>query len=507
MTSSAAAPSWHGTTILSVRKGDRVVVAGDGQVSVGNTIVKANARKVRPLAGGQVIAGFAGATADALTLFERLEGKLEQHPMQLTRACVELAKDWRTDRYLRRLEAMMIVVDRQVSLVLTGTGDVLAGARHRGDRLRRQLCAGRRAGACRRRARCRDDRPQGDGDRCRDLCLHQCQSGGRKPGNRTIRMTDFTPREIVSSSIATSSARARKRAVAIALRNRWRAQAARAGIARRGDAEEHPDDRADRRRQDRDCPAAGAAGECTFIKVEATKFTEVGYVGRDVEQMIRDLLEAGIANADRAPQDVEAEAHLNAERRVLDALVGSQASAATRDAFQRKLRSGELDDKEIEVQVADTGGIPADILGLPGGSVAAIIITDMLSKTFGQRQTRRMSVKASHEVLLQEESDKLLDNDLIVHEAIEMVENSGIVFIDEIDKISARSSGTAPMSAAKVQRDLLPLIEGTTVSTKHGPVRTDHILFIAWARSTSPSPRTSCRSCRAGCRSGSSSRR
>src|SRR5262249_37978877 len=125
MSSSAAAPSWHGTTILSVRKGDRVVVAGDGQVSVGNTIIKANARKGRPLAGGQVIAGFAGATADALTLFERLEGKLEQHPMQLTRACVELAKDWRTDRYLRRLEAMMIVVDRQVSLVLTGTGDVL----------------------------------------------------------------------------------------------------------------------------------------------------------------------------------------------------------------------------------------------------------------------------------------------------------------------------------------------------------------------------------------------
>jgi ATP-dependent HslUV protease, peptidase subunit HslV len=125
MTSRSAAPAWHGTTILSVRKGSRVVVAGDGQVSVGNTIVKANARKVRPLAGGQVIAGFAGATADALTLFERLEGKLEQHPMQLTRACVELAKDWRTDRYLRRLEAMMIVVDRQVSLVLTGTGDVL----------------------------------------------------------------------------------------------------------------------------------------------------------------------------------------------------------------------------------------------------------------------------------------------------------------------------------------------------------------------------------------------
>jgi ATP-dependent HslUV protease ATP-binding subunit HslU len=220
-----------------------------------------------------------------------------------------------------------------------------------------------------------------------------------------------------------------------------------------------------------------------FIKVEATKFTEVGYVGRDVEQMIRDLLEAGIANVRTARRkDVEAEAHLNAERRVLDALVGVQASAATREAFQRKLRSGELDDKEIEVQVADTGGIPAfDIPGLPGGSVGMINISDMLSKTFGQRtKTRRMSVKSSHEVLLQEESDKLLDNDQIVHEAIEMVENSGIVFIDEIDKISARSERHgADVSREGVQRDLLPLIEGTTVSTKHGPVRTDHILFIA----------------------------
>jgi ATP-dependent HslUV protease ATP-binding subunit HslU len=220
-----------------------------------------------------------------------------------------------------------------------------------------------------------------------------------------------------------------------------------------------------------------------FIKVEATKFTEVGYVGRDVEQIIRDLLEAGIANVRTARRkDVEAEAHLNAERRVLDGLVGSQASAATREAFQRKLRTGELDDKEIEIQVADTGGIPAfDIPGLPGGSVGMINLSEMLSKTFGQRtKTRRMTVKASHEVLLQEESDKLLDNDQIVHEAIDSVENSGIVFIDEIDKISARSERHgADVSREGVQRDLLPLIEGTTVSTKHGPVRTDHILFIA----------------------------
>jgi ATP-dependent HslUV protease ATP-binding subunit HslU len=297
-------------------------------------------------------------------------------------------------------------------------------------------------------------------------------------------MTDFSPREIVSElDRHIVGQREAKRAVAIALRNRWRRKQLDASLRE----EVMP----------KNILMIGPTGvgkteiarrlarlaNAPFIKVEATKFTEVGYVGRDVEQIIRDLLEAGIANVRTARRkDVEAEAHLNAERRVLDGLVGSQASAATREAFQRKLRAGELDDKEIEIQVADTGGIPAfDIPGLPGGSVGMINLSEMLSKTFGQRtKTRRMTVKASHEVLLQEESDKLLDNDQIVHEAIDSVENSGIVFIDEIDKISARSERHgADVSREGVQRDLLPLIEGTTVSTKHGPVRTDHILFIA----------------------------
>jgi ATP-dependent HslUV protease ATP-binding subunit HslU len=297
-------------------------------------------------------------------------------------------------------------------------------------------------------------------------------------------MTDFSPREIVSElDRHIVGQREAKRAVAIALRNRWRRKQLEASLRE----EVMP----------KNILMIGPTGvgkteiarrlarlaNAPFIKVEATKFTEVGYVGRDVEQIIRDLLEAGIANVRTARRkDVEAEAHLNAERRVLDGLVGSQASAATREAFQRKLRTGELDDKEIEIQVADTGGIPAfDIPGLPGGSVGMINLSEMLSKTFGQRtKTRRMTVKASHEVLLQEESDKLLDNDQIVHEAIDSVENSGIVFIDEIDKISARSERHgADVSREGVQRDLLPLIEGTTVSTKHGPVRTDHILFIA----------------------------
>jgi ATP-dependent HslUV protease ATP-binding subunit HslU len=297
-------------------------------------------------------------------------------------------------------------------------------------------------------------------------------------------MTDFSPREIVSElDRHIVGQREAKRAVAIALRNRWRRQqlepALREEVMPKNILMIGPTGVGKTEIARRLARLANAP----FIKVEATKFTEIGYVGRDVEQMIRDLLEAGIANVRAARRkDVEAEAHLNAERRVVDALVGAQASAATREAFQRKLRSGELDEKEIDIQVADTGGIPAfDIPGLPGGSVGMINISDMLSKTFGQRtKTRRMAVKASHEVLLQEESDKLLDNDQIVHEAIELVENSGIVFIDEIDKISARSERHgADVSREGVQRDLLPLIEGTTVSTKHGPVRTDHILFIA----------------------------
>jgi ATP-dependent HslUV protease ATP-binding subunit HslU len=199
--------------------------------------------------------------------------------------------------------------------------------------------------------------------------------------------------------------------------------------------------------------------------------------------MIRDLLESGIGMVKTARRKgVEVQAQLNAEARVVEALVGANASEATRESFRKKLRSGDLDGKEIEVQVADTGGFPSfDIPGMPGSSASVINLSDMLGKAFGGRtKTRRMRVKASHEVLLAEESDKLLDQEQIVQEAIDAVENNGIVFLDEIDKICARSERQgADVSREGVQRDLLPLIEGTTVSTKHGPVKTDHILFIA----------------------------
>jgi ATP-dependent HslUV protease ATP-binding subunit HslU len=298
-------------------------------------------------------------------------------------------------------------------------------------------------------------------------------------------MTTFSPREIVSELdrhiVGQHDA---KRAVAIALRNRWRRQQL------EGPMKEEvlpknilmigPTGCGKTEISRRLARLAGAP----FLKVEATKFTEVGYVGRDVEQIVRDLVEVGIAlvKEDKRRQ-VEAKAHVAAEERVLDALVGPAASQATRDAFRRKLRANELDDKEIEIEVqSGGGGLPMfEIPGMPGASVGAINLGDMFGKAFGGRpKTRRVNVRDAYEPLINEESDKLLDQDAVIHEAIRQVENNGIVFLDEIDKITAREGRVgADVSREGVQRDLLPLIEGTTVSTKHGAVKTDHILFIA----------------------------
>ncbi|MDR3439619.1 ATP-dependent protease ATPase subunit HslU [Telmatospirillum sp.] len=296
----------------------------------------------------------------------------------------------------------------------------------------------------------------------------------------------FSPREIVSELdrfiVGQHDA---KRAVAIALRNRWRRQQLSEGLRE----EVLP----------KNILMIGPTGvgkteiarrlarlaQAPFIKVEATKFTEVGYVGRDVEQIVRDLVEnAIIMTRERLRKQVTAKAELAAEERVLDTLVGDNASPETRQKFRKMLREGALNDREIEVQVADSsGGMPTfEIPGMPGAQMGMVNLGDIFGKAFGGRtKTRKMTVTESYEVLIAEESDKLLDQEKVVKEAIEAVENNGIVFLDEIDKICARSGEWkgGDVSREGVQRDLLPLIEGTTVNTKHGPVKTDHVLFIA----------------------------
>jgi len=297
------------------------------------------------------------------------------------------------------------------------------------------------------------------------------------------KIVSFSPREIVSELdrfvIGQSQA---KRAVAIALRNRWRRQ-------------ELPEEIREEVLP-KNILMIGPTGvgkteisrrlsklaEAPFIKVEATKFTEVGYVGKDVEQIIRDLIEISIALVkEKKRKEVLAKAQLAAENRVLEVLVGKNASSATKESYRKRLRVGDLDNNEIEISVQDNAQMPS--FEIPGmqGSVGMVSIGDIFGKGMAKKKKKKMTVKESYEYLIQEESEKLMDNDQVLKEAKFAAENNGIVFLDEIDKVSARSDGRsgADVSREGVQRDLLPLIEGTTVNTKHGPIKTDHILFIA----------------------------
>ena len=299
-------------------------------------------------------------------------------------------------------------------------------------------------------------------------------------------VSSLSPREIVSELdryvVGQNKA---KKAVAIALRNRWRRQAL-----------------SDEMRDEvlpKNILMIGPTGvgkteisrrlsrlaEAPFIKVEATRFTEVGYVGRDVEQIVRDLIEIAIAmEREKKRKEVKAKAELKAEDKVLDALVGNKASVATKESFRKRLRNGDLDNNEIEIEVQDkASGLQSfEIPGMPGGNVGMVNLGDILGKSMGNKKgkKKKMTVKESHDILVAQESDKMIEEDKIIKEAKKTTEENGIVFLDEIDKVSARSDRVGgDVSREGVQRDLLPLIEGTTVSTKHGPIKTDHILFIA----------------------------
>jgi len=296
-------------------------------------------------------------------------------------------------------------------------------------------------------------------------------------------VSSLSPREIVSElDRYVIGQKEAKKAVAIALRNRWRRQAL------KGDMKDEV--------LPKNILMIGPTGvgkteisrrlsklaEAPFIKVEATRFTEVGYVGRDVEQIIRDLLEIAIAiEKERMKKEVYAKAQQTAEERVVDALVGNKASVATRESFRKRLRNGDLDNNEIEIDVNDAASIPSfEIPGMPGANVGMINFSEMLGKAGKKAKKKKMTVKESHEILIAEESDKMIEQDKIIKSAKISTENNGIVFLDEIDKVSARGERIGgDVSREGVQRDLLPLIEGTTVSTKHGTIKTDHILFIA----------------------------
>jgi len=304
-----------------------------------------------------------------------------------------------------------------------------------------------------------------------------------KEKNHLSSVSSLSPREIVSElDRYVIGQKAAKRAVAIALRNRWRRQAL------KGDMKDEV--------LPKNILMIGPTGvgkteisrrlsklaEAPFIKVEATKFTEVGYVGRDVEQIIRDLLELAISiEKERMRKEVRVAAQQAAEERVLDALVGNKASVATRESFKKRLRSGDLDDSEIEIEVTDSPNMPNfEIPGMPGANIGMINISEMLGKNTKKGKKKKINIKESYEILISEESDKLIEQDKIISAAKISTENNGIVFLDEIDKVSARGDRVGgDVSREGVQRDLLPLIEGTSVNTKHGAIKTDHILFIA----------------------------
>ncbi|KAF2282046.1 hypothetical protein GH714_042870 [Hevea brasiliensis] len=468
----------YGTTILCIRQGGSVIIAGDGQVSMGSAIMKTSARKIKRLAGDSVITGFAGATADAFTLFERLEAKLEKHPSQLMRACVELAKDWRRDKYLRRLEAMMIVADKSVSLIISGGGDVLepengiAAIGSGGNfalSAARALCAARdelsldmtlEYIATAAMAVASEICAAGVGNSGPGEIRGSDQSGsepkkigeGIAESEEEYETRDLSPRQITRELdrfiVGQEEA---KKAVANALRSRWRRNrvplplrdeiipknilmightgVGKTEIARR----------------------LAKLAQAPFIKVEATKFTEIGYVGRDVDSIMRDLVDRAVLLVKEKHRKVVAkQARKSSEEIILNCLVGVDASEETKSAFRERLRAGEFEDSEISISVRENKNVQHsfDVPGMPGSQVGIMNINEIVQKMLGgnkQFKSLKTTVKEAREILLDEETEKLIDEDKIVREALHIASNEGIVFLDEIDKIAARTEGRLPI--------------------------------------------------------------
>ena len=514
----------HGTTVLCVRKDNKVVLTADGQVTMGDGVIKHSAKKTRRLYNDKIVAGFAGSTADALSLFGRFEGKLQEFHGNLARAAVELAKEWRTDRSLRHLDALLLVADAKATFLLSGNGDVIEPDDG--------ICAIGSGGsyAARRRARAgqvhqaqrQGHRRRSHAHRQRNLHLHQRQfqrrramteksekdmviylsgSESQTPEPEPLPSFDeLTPREIVVELdkyiVGQNLA---KKAVAIALRNRVRRQKLAPELAEDilpknilmiGPTGVGKTEIARR--------LARLAG-CPFVKVEASKYTEVGYVGRDVESMVRDLVETAIDMVREEKLDEVAErAEQSAEDRLLDLLLppspmpadsqprhakrsAASKSTRTREKLRAQLREGKLDQRMVEVEVRERQMPSFEIITNQGVEEMDINVKDMLSGMFGQqKKKRKMTVAEAFDYLIQEEENRLIDMDQVTRIAVDRVEQMGILFIDEIDKIAGRESGHGPdVSREGVQRDILPIVEGTTVNTRYGMVRTDHILFIA----------------------------